>query len=143
MKTLITKIKSNTSLKLGLMLILLWLSVPFHASDIADQANKQQIIFYIPWILVLLGLFILIPIFFKVSSLNKKKKLTNTINDQWRSILTLPTFIGGIGISLTFFSLIFAFTNYGDKTLIPVLLPLAGLSIIFVIFAKNSYSLLK
>lgn len=143
MKKLITKIKASTSIKLGLALILLWLSAPFHASDIAEQANKQHIIFYIPWILVLLGLFILIPIFFKVSSLNKNKKLTNVIIDQWRSILTLPTFIGGTGISLTFFSLVFAFTNYGDKSLIPVLLPLAGLSIIFIIFAKNSYSLLK
>lgn len=143
MKKLITKIKSSTSIKLGLTLILLWLSAPFHASDIADQASKQQVIFYIPWILVLLGLFILIPIFLKVSSLNKKEKLTHNVNDQWRSILTLPIFIGGVGTSLTFFSLIFAFTNYGDKSLIPVLLPLSGLCIIFVIFAKNSYSLLK
>lgn len=135
--------KLSLPFKLGLSLILIWFSAPFHAEVLPDQINKQQVIFYIPWILVLLGLSILIPIFFKVSSLHKNKELTRIMNDHWRSILTLPLFIGGIGISLTFFSLLFAFTHYGDKALIPVLLPLSGLCIIFIIFAKNSYSLLK
>ena len=143
MQILKTIKKMTVPFKLGLSVILIWLSAPFHADIVSDQVNKQQVIFYIPWILVLLGLFILIPIFFKVASLNKNKKLTRVANDQWRSILTLPLFIGGVGISLTFFSLLFSFTNYGDKSLIPLLLPLAALSIIFVIFAKNSYSLLK
>jgi len=101
-------------------------------------------IYYVPWFLILFSLLVLIPVFFRVLYLKKKNKLTNEKQqDYWRSILVFPTFIGGVGVSLTLFPLLFALINKGDVLSLPILSPLSAFCILFIIFTRNSYLLLK
>ncbi len=100
-------------------------------------------IYYIPWMLVLLAIFILIPITIRLKILDKNHRLDSTTRiDIWRSILTFPTFIGGVGVSLTVFSLLLSFTSLGDESSINVLLPLSAFCALFVILTKISFSIL-
>ncbi len=101
-------------------------------------------IYYIPWILVLLAIIVLVPLLIRMSYLDKSRE-TNTflIYDYWHSLLIFPTFVGGVGVVLTIFSLIFSYTEYGDPSNIRVLLPLCLFCFIFTLLVKLAYLTLK
>lgn len=114
------------------------------ASSPSYAANNYLSIYYVPWFLVLFALLILIPVFFRVLYLNKNSRFTDDKTvDFWRSILVFPTFIGGVGVSLTVFPLLFSFFNKSDVFSLPILSPLSAFCILFIIFTRNSFVLLK
>ena len=101
-------------------------------------------IYYIPWMLVLLAIVVLIPITIRLKILDKSRRLDSTTRiESWRSILTFPTFVGGVGVSLTVFSLLLSFTSLGDESSIDALLPLSAFCAFFVILTKISFSILR
>ena len=101
-------------------------------------------VYYIPWVLILLAIIILVPLLMRLSYLDKKSE-SNTFRtyEHWRSLLIFPTFVGGVGIVLTIFSLIFSYTQQSSSSSIHILLPLCLFCFIFTLLTKMTYTRLK
>ncbi len=98
-------------------------------------------IYYIPWMLVLLAIIILVPLLMRMNYLDKQSENNALLTyEYWRALLLFPTFVGGVGVALTVFSLIFSYTQYGDPSSIRILLPLCLFCFIFTLLAKLSYT---
>lgn len=124
--------------KLTAILTLISISSP------ALAFSNYHSIYYVPWILVIFSLMSLIPILLTVLYLKKKNKLIDNKGiEKWRSLLIFPTFIGSLGVSLTFFPLLFSLIYYTDEQVLPILLPLSIFCILFILFTKKGYALLK
>jgi hypothetical protein len=101
-------------------------------------------VFYIPWILVLLAIITLIPLLMRLNYLQKNSKPNSFLSHEyWRALLIFPTFVGGVGVVLTIFSILFSYTPYGDPNSVRILLPLCLFCFIFALLAKLSYTKLK
>ncbi len=108
------------------------------------MTNHLFTIYYFPWMLVLLAIIILVPLLMRMNYLDKKSETDSfLVYEYWRALLLFPTFIGGVGVALTAFSLLFSYTQYGDPSSIRILLPLCLFCFIFSLLAKLSYTKLK
>jgi len=102
-----------------------------------------QSFLYIPWFLLIFALLFLLFVYFRVSRLKKNNiSFNERTNDIWKSILTFPSFIGGLGVTLTVLSLAFYAFKGADAAALTTLLPLALCNLIFLFLCRYCYSML-
>lgn len=109
----------------------------------ANLPDKIGSFLYIPWLLLLIAIMVLLFVLARILSFKKQRsKISERKADIWKSILTFPAFIGGLGVTLTVFSTAFYALNGGGTSLLNQLVPLILLCILFIVLCRSCYALL-